>query len=774
MNASFLRCLATIRNALSRAAWVALTLSVIRTAPAISDRPRLANAQTELVFNDQTGQLMKLVDVPSGQNFIDPVPGAGGIWQIDLLPPSADGTVTPDEAAHFHWNRTAKLDAQIELVWKGFQSHGAPDLCVTVTVSFPEDAAEGRWRIAVRGLGALRPSAIRFPRVSHIRPQQGEVLAVPAWMGEKTTRARELLCTSPEPQRREWHYPGLLSMQCLALYGSDGPGLYWACEDPAVVAKRFAVFGVPGQRLGIEVIQLPENGSEQRDHYEAPYPTLIGTFQGDWFTAAERYRKWALEQPWTLQSRLRSGTVPNWVLSTAAWVWNRGRSEGVLMPAIALQERLGLPVNVFWHWWHGCAYDIGFPEYLPPREGVESFRNALHNAHQSDVRAVVYMNQRLWGMTTRSWAEEGAEQYAVKGPDGKVQPEVYNTFTKAPCASMCMGTAFWRAKYAGLAEKAVKTLGVDGIYMDQACSSLACYDASHGHPLGGGTYWMSGFRMLQADIRNRCEGVQDVALAGEGCSEAWLPYLDLMLCLQVSIERYARPGTWEPIPLFHAVYHGVGVFYGNYSSLAMPPYDELWPAEFAPKEPFKLLNRKFSQQFRLEQARAFVWGQQPTIANLRPEQFDQRAAELEYMMRLARLRYQAFKYLLYGTMLRPPALSVPEDVIPFSRLSIYAGQQEPLKEYGKPCPAILASAWQAPDGDTALVAANVTDKSQSCTVRLSKEIYRIPNACKLFILDSSSRRPAKLTENNGVVELQIDLEAADARIYEFTRDRTGS
>ena len=29
-------------------------------------------------------------------------------------------------------------------------------------------------------------------------------------------------------------------------------------------------------------------------------------------------------------------------------------------------------------------------------------------------------------------------------------------------------------------------------------------------------------------------------LAGEGCGEGWLPYLDLMLSLQVSRERYCR------------------------------------------------------------------------------------------------------------------------------------------------------------------------------------------------------------------------------------------
>ena len=67
-----------------------------------------------------------------------------------------------------------------------------------------------------------------------------------------------------------------------------------------------------------------------------------------------------------------------------------------------------------------------------------------------------------------------------------------------------MGTDFWRNKYAGLAERAVTELGVNGIYMDQACTSLACYDPQHGHPVGGGIYWMQAFALLESDIRRRC------------------------------------------------------------------------------------------------------------------------------------------------------------------------------------------------------------------------------------------------------------------------------
>jgi hypothetical protein len=308
---------------------------------------------------------------------------------------------------------------------------------------------------------------------------------------------------------------------------------------------------------------------------------------------------------------------------------------------------------------------------------------------------------------------------------------------------------------------------VDGIYMDQACSSLACYDPSHGHPLGGGSYWMGGFRLLQADIRERTKAAHQVVLAGEGCGEAWLPYLDLMLSLQVSMERYAQPGAWEPIPFFHAVYHGHGTFYGNYSSLTMPPYDDLWPAETAPKEPMKLLDRKFSAQFRLEQARAFVWGQQPTIANFRPSQFDDRAEEIAFALRLARLRMQALPYLQQGAMLRPPDTGLPDESIDISRLSIYAGQQEPLKQYQRACPPVLASAWRAPDGTVAVVLVNVSDQPQHLNLNLDTAACGIGDTGRISVLGAEkSGRTCSFRSETG--SLTVDFAPQDACICVLT------
>ena len=753
------------------------------TAP--PETATITNRQLRISVDAHDGHLREFRDLLAAHNHI--ADQADGLWEIRLLIGSAPLVLSPTQALSFRAEALARDPQKLRLIWSEFGLAQSPTLRVEVEVQLAADDPSSKWHLRIENLGPLRPDAIRFPRVTGLVKQAQERLAVPVWQGQLATDPRRLLNPpGGKPRRLEWEYPGILSLQTLAFYREAGPGFYLACDDVKAQRKSFAIFGRAPDELGFEIVHVPERDRTAHGRFELPYRIVLGTFVGDWFTAAERYRQWATNQKWARQSRLRRGLVPDWVTQTGMWVWNRGRSPGVLTPAVELQQQTGLPVSVLWHWWHGCSYDTGFPEYLPPREGEESFRTALAAAHKHDVHALVYMNQRLWGMTTASWTNAQAERFAVKNAAGKIHPEIYNTFTKAPCVAMCMGTEFWRKTYASLAEQAVRDLGVDGIYMDQACASLACYDPTHGHPAGGGSYWMQGFRDLAADIRERAAvgparsrrgfvapklmETKPVgptpALAGEGCGEPWLPYLDLMLSLQISRERYSAPDGWETIPFFNAVYHDCVVTFGNYSSLTMPPYDDLWPAEFAPPEPLKLLDQKFSQHFYLEQLRAFVWGQQPTVANFLPAHLQQRVKETEYAIRLAKLRSRFPNFLLHGTMLRPPPIEVAAATIPMSRLSIYAGQQGGLKTFEKQVPLALAGAWRSPKGEVAVVLGSLADEPLELSLALDTEEYDLPKRGWIYRTDLERReRVGEFSQS--ATPLQIALPARGACVLEF-------
>ena len=725
--------------------------------------PTISNDAFQLSFDSSTGNISQITDVVSARELLT-AESANSLWLIAFV----DGTlVRPGEANAFTWTQGNDASRELILRWSDFGRQDAPELAVVATVVLDDHEALSQWRIEVNGLGAQKVNSVSYPRIGSIKDQGGDTLAVPNWIGEKTKFARQQLNPATgKVSRRQWDYPGILSMQFITFYADNGAGLLLSTNDTQMLRKQFAAFGDGAGGVGLETVHLAAIDDEKTERYAPSYEIELRLFDGDWYTAANHYRNWASKQWWVKDSRVRRGEVPSWVRDTGIWVWNRGRSLGVIGPAIALQERTQLPVSVFWHWWHGCAYDVGFPEYLPPREGTQEFRAAVAEAESHDIHSIVYMNQRLWGMTAKSWTDRNAAEFAVKQADGTIRPEVYNTFVKTPCASMCIATPFWRKTYAELAQAAVCDLGVAGIYMDQACSSLSCYDASHGHPLGGGSWWIKGFKTLQADIRERTKGTKAVALAGEGCGEAWLPYLDIMLSLQVSLERYEGSGQWDPVPLFNAVYHDCAIQFGNYASLTHPPYDELWPADFAPKEPLALLDQKFATQFRLEQARSFVWGQQPTLANFREEQLELRAKEIDFVIRTAQLRMAALSYLRDGVFLRPPEINAPMADIPSSRLSIYAGQQGGVQESTKTIPLMLASAWLAPNGEIGIAVANIAEDPLPLKVTLTKDKYPLPE--KGIVYRRTSQGREHLTPfAGGTVTLDEVLEGEGLRMYEI-------
>jgi len=250
---------------------------------------------------------------------------------------------------------------------------------------------------------------------------------------------------------------------------------------------------------------------------------------------------------------------------------------------------------------------------------------------------------------------------------------------------------------------------------------------------------MDGFRALAGDLRRR--GGSSLGLAGEGGGESWLPDLDAFLTLQVSEERYADPASgWDPIPLFQAVYHEHAITYGTYGSLTYPPYDEMWPDSTRPANALTLLDEKYRRQFLLEQARMFVWGMQPTIANLTDEQFTKRAGEIGYLTGLARLRHANRAWLQDGEFVVTPASDAPELGFTGSRISIYAARRGGATEVPLRAPAVMTGAWRAADGTVGVALASIDDAAHDVTLTLDPVRHGTARGATLWRIDASGKQ----------------------------------
>jgi len=390
-------------------------------------------------------------------------------------------------------------------------------------------------------------------------------------------------------------------------------------------------------------------------------------------------------------------------------------------------------------------------------------------AHDKGINAIVYMNQALWGTKTQSWINEGAERYSAKDRNGKPLTHVFNIFTGKPTAYMCMGTQFWKDKYSTLCDSAVNTYGANGVYMDMACLNTMCFDTSHGHPVGGGNYHIQNFSKMTSLIRLKIDDKDNLVLAGEGAGEVWLPYLDLFLTLAVSKERYAGPGAWETIPFFQAVYHQFAITYGNYSSLLVPPYDELWPEQYAPKEPLKMLDRAFSKQFLMEQARSFVWGLQPTISNYQAFLSKERTEEIKFLTDMATVRNSGLQYLLRGKFMRTPLFEIPTEEIDISRLSIYAGKMgESVTKFKGTYPLIYHGTWKSGD-NLGIALASISEKALTVDLGFSANDYNLPASGSIYIIDNEGRRKTS-SFTGGKISVNYTLKPREIVIVDIIPD----
>jgi hypothetical protein len=269
-------------------------------------------------------------------------------------------------------------------------------------------------------------------------------------------------------------------------------------------------------------------------------------------------------------------------------------------------------------------------------------------------------------------------------------------------------------------------------------------------------------------IRAADYGGRQPIFTGEGSAENWLPHLDGFLTLQASRERYAGVDQTETIPFFQAVYHPYAITFGSYASLVSPPYDELWPEAFAPESAGELLDTRFNRQFLMEQARSFVWGMQPAIANYREFLASERPVELNYLLEMARLRHGALKYLLHGRFMRTPAMAIPEEEIDISRLSIYVGRKgSNVTAYKKRVPLLYTGTWQAGDGEVGMALASIGDRPLPVHFTMNAGDYDLPPEGRIYLRTVGERQPIG-SYRGGVIEVEVTLPPLGLCIVEIT------
>jgi len=303
----------------------------------------------------------------------------------------------------------------------------------------------------------------------------------------------------------------------------------------------------------------------------------------------------------------------------------------------------------------------------------------VRSVHDYGIRVMPYINGRLWDPATDSWSDENAEASCAKNVNLEPYIEVYGSGVKL--AVMCPTTPLWQEKIAGLVDRLIHEVGVDGVYIDQitAAAAVLCFDPNHPHQAGGGDLWAHGYRQLLAKARKNL-GAQNM-ITSEESTDTWNDQFDALLLVNT-------PQSDVPtIPMYSAAWSGRMITFGFQYGCAED------------------LDR--SLPFRSKQARAFIYGAQLGWIDDALLQ-DKYRLDAEYLRAVAQCRSRAHKFLSEGEMLAPPRIQGVKEVT-------VEGMPPwgPRTPYRLVIPAVLSSAWRAGDGSVGIALTNFTDENQS-------------------------------------------------------------
>jgi hypothetical protein len=655
------------------------------------DRLALSNDFVRIEFEPEGMGVSAMIDRHGGFNHVQPVAGKHLLWEVAMARGTQIVRVNNNTAScnHAHIDELPGGGSRAVMEWNDlpfWKENKA--LSIRAIVELPADSGVAHWRISVANSSDYWGVwTVTYPLVNGF-PAAGKYdIARP-----KQSSGGELL--KGWSQRIEEHYPsGYWPMQFASL-NQGRNAVYFAGMDPDARSKDFVI--APGDRLAM--VHYAENMGVPGSGYPDYYPVALGVYQGGWLDAAQRYRGWALRQKWAQGGKLSQRTdVPEIVANAGVWLregWAfntpAGSPHEMNAPLIKLQDELGVPIALHWYDWEQAPFDHLYPHFLPAKQG---FRERVAELVRSGILVMPYINAMSADMDIPDWGHFAPA--AIMDQAGGLHMWNYSD-RSGRLLSMCPTQRVWQSAIVKTVDDLVAGEGVNGVYLDQisAMPNELCFNAQHGHPLGGGRHWADGYRELLRQVRNGSQrNGRRTVLTSEGVNEVFFDLLDANL-------EYAQPNDRE-IPMLEVVYSGYTLFFAS-------------PCDY----------RKSDRYFSFAEGRPFLDGRQIGWMNtslFAPEH----AAKAAFFKECARYRVAARKFLTYGRLLEPlePLNDIPAFTDEFTSFTNLASTGAWEEIHPGAAPIAEGRLWQSEDGHLGVFLANYEDHETPFGYRIDPAKY---------------------------------------------------
>ena len=472
---------------------------------------------------------------------------------------------------------------------------------------------------------------------------------------------------TPSPYRKgikysetypNWH----ATYQMLGLYDQQG-GLYIASHDPTGSVKTISAH-TEDEKARFRFTWPAPNMTREGNGYQLPGSIVLGSIEGDWYEAAMIYQAWAQEHaPWWPPAASKR---PTRIQDIAVWAQVVGDPDKVVPEVLKFAKYMDVPTGFHWYTWHQIPFDNDYPHYFPAKDG---FVDGVRELEKAGVRVMPYINGRLWDSELEDFKSEGIKA-ATKNEKGEPYIEEYGN--GVPNAVMCPTTRLWQNKVKGIVQKLHGECGTSGVYLDQigAGSPALCMDDSHGHPLGGGGWWLDqGYYKLISAIRD--EMPKGTFLTTEANAEPYNHLVDGLLGWNFQFQ--------DQQPIYAAIYGGRICVFGRNN----------------PGGPDE------HRAVCIRSAQQLVFGEQLGWMDTKILQKKETA---DFLKKMAQTRHELNDYFVDGQMLAPPVVqgNIPDITADWH----WGGKPTPIT-----VPALQRGAWRAKDGRVVQIFVNVSDQT---------------------------------------------------------------
>lgn len=328
----------------------------------------------------------------------------------------------------------------------------------------------------------------------------------------------------------ESRYPGGFHvMQYFAVYGKKS-GIYIGIEDERECVKDLRVFA-GDKRADISAVFYGINASVAANSFRLSGRCRWEYIEGDWYDATMLYANFVHKRADWLPAIAADGRadtpkifkeIPFWVCDYIPNTPSQGDNKPMKLSAgsdtydkdywvdavIKLQKELNVPIAYHVYNWHSIPFNIEYPHFLPAKD---AFIEGAKRLREHNIYVLPYINAGSWEMHDAEMGhkvnfDNTGSLGTLINEDGSFRVQSYPQKTvkgeTSRLANMCPYSNEWRTVIDKLVREMEETLPIDGIYFDQvaAIPAAACYNANHGHTLGGGNHWAEGYRLMMEKI----------------------------------------------------------------------------------------------------------------------------------------------------------------------------------------------------------------------------------------------------------------------------------